>query len=175
MRSTRSVLAAAALLALAGCSSTVAGTALPEGAAPADASAVAAAEDQAGGAPAAGAVDACALLSAADVTPFVGAGVAPRPSGNGDGGTCTWENQEDYHSVTVEIGRSGSAPGGKLPPWDSASFGPERTLPDGMRGIVTGQVEFVGGGRDCTLQVSTVSADDEENAVELARKVRDQL
>jgi hypothetical protein len=178
MRSTRlGWTAVALLLALAGCSSTIAGSAAPEGASPADATAIASAESEAGGAPAAGAVDACALLSAADVEPVVGNGVSGKPNGaGGDGGRCTWENQEDYHSVTLEIGRTGSAPGGQLPPWDDF-LGPERPLPDGMREIVTGQVEFVGGGRDCILQVATATAGnkDQQKAVELARKVRDQL
>jgi uncharacterized protein YceK len=178
MRSTRlGWTLAAVLLALAGCSSTIAGSAAPEGAGSAAATEIASAEQEAGGAPAAGAVDACALLSAADVEPVVGKGVSPEPhSAGGDGGQCTWENKDDYHSVTLEVGRSGSAPGGQLPPWDD-TLGPERALPDGMREIVSGQVEFVGGGRDCVLQVATTAPGDadREKAVELARKVRGQL
>jgi hypothetical protein len=177
MRSTRLAwTVVAVLLALAGCSSTVTGSAAPEGALPADASAIASAENRAGGATGAGAVEACALLSAADVTPLVGNGVSGRPNPvSGDGGKCTWENQDDYHSVTVEVGASGSAPGGALPKWDP-SIGPERPLPDGMRSWSGGQVEFVAGDRDCFLQVATTgAATDEQKAVELAGKVRAQL
>jgi Protein of unknown function (DUF3558) len=177
MRSTRlgRIVVATVLLALAGCSSTVTGSAAPEGALPPEAP-IASAENQAGGPTGAGAVDACALLSAADVTPLVGKGVSGQPNPvSGDGGKCTWENQDDYHSVTLEVGANGSAPGGALPKWDT-SIGPERPLPDGMRSWSGGQVEFLAGSRDCFLQVATTgAASDEQKAVELAGKVRGQL
>jgi uncharacterized protein YceK len=174
MRSTRLAwTVVAVLLALAGCSSTVSGTASPEGALPADPAAIVAAEEQASAGSTDSAVDVCALLSAADVAPVVGDGVEGRPSSGG--GNCVWENRVDYHSVTVEIGPGGSAPGGALPPWDP-SFGPEQALPDGMRSLGRGQLEFVAGDRDCHVQVATTDADfDEQKVAELARKVREQL
>jgi Protein of unknown function (DUF3558) len=174
MRSTRLCWTAAALLvALAGCSSTISGT---PGAAgdPTGVPAVVSAENQARGEPTAGAVDACALLPAADVKAIVGDGVDGQATPGGDGGKCTWENQTNYYSVTVDIGSTGTAASG-LPAWDKA-LGPERPLPDGMRSWSGGQVEFVGGTRDCFLQVASNGGDaDEKKAVELARKVRDQL
>jgi hypothetical protein len=170
-------LAAVVLVVVAGCASTVAGSPAAAGAVPAEASAIVSAENQAGGTTGAGAVDACALLSAADVKPVVGDGVSgeKNPAAD-DGGKCTWENQDTYNSVTVEVGASGSAPGGALPKWDPA-LGAEHPLPDGMRTVITGQVEFVAGDRDCSVQVATATpgSSDEKKAVELAGKVRGQL
>jgi hypothetical protein len=169
--------AAAVLIVVAGCGG---GPVAGSGSAGSPESAVASAEEEArdevAGPATANAVDACALLSDADVEPFVGDGVEgeENPTG-GDGGSCTWTNQTDYHSVSLEIGLSGTAADGDLPPWDD-TVGPEKPLPDDMRATGGGQVEFVVDTRDCFVQVATNGGDeDEQAAVELARKVRDQL
>lgn len=176
------VLITTALLGVAGCGGPVAGSgsAAPDGAGSPQ-SEIAGAQDEAqdrvGGSTVDNAVDACALLTEDDVEPYVGAGIEGRPNSiGGDGGSCTWENPDDYHSVTLEIGLSGTAAGGELPEWDD-TIGPERPLSDGVRAWGGGQVEFVVDTRDCFLQVATTSGGDadEQAAVELIGKVRDQL
>jgi hypothetical protein len=167
---------ALALLALAGCGGSGGGAVVPS-IAPAEASALVSAEAKARGTASADAVDACGLLSPAEVAPLIGKDVPGQPSAaGGDGGVCRWENPDDYRSVSVDIGGSGTAANGTLPTWDPAQ-GPERPLPDGMRALGGGQVEFVAGTRDCTVQVaSTITGDADENtAVELARDVRGRL
>ena len=77
--------------------------------------------------------------------------------------------------MTVDVAQPGTATNG-LPAWDPA-LGPERPLPDGMRSLGGGQVEFVAGTRDCSVQVVTdpISKDDEQNAVALAKVVQTRL
>lgn len=179
MRSTLlSGTAVAVLIALAGCGG---GTVAGSGSAASPESAIASAENEAqdrvGGPSTDNAVDACALLTEDDVEPYVGDGVEGRSNSvGGDGGSCTWENPDDYHSVTLEIGLSGTAAGGELPEWDD-TIGPEQPLPGDMRAWGGGQVEFVVDTRDCFLQVATTSGGDadQQAAVELIEKVRDQL
>jgi Protein of unknown function (DUF3558) len=140
-------------------------------------SGVLSAEAQARGTSTADAVDACALIDDTEVRSLIGTHDRTPTPGNtgGDGGGCTWENQTDYTSVSVDIGRSGSAAGGTLPMWDPA-MGPERPLPDGMRSLSGGSVDFVAGDRYSNVQVARVRGDaDEQKAIELAQKVRAQL
>jgi hypothetical protein len=145
---------------------------------PAEGRAVASAEAQARGPASPEAVDACALLDAAEVEALIGKNGGGRPAGapGGDGGACAWENPDDSHSVSLDIGRSGTAATGTLPAWDPV-LGPERPLGDGMRSLGGGQVEFVADTRDCTVQVvAAISGNaDEDKAVELARAVRARL
>ncbi|WP_214405394.1 DUF3558 family protein [Pseudonocardia lacus] len=184
MRSTLSrvfvPLALAAAL-LAGCSSTVTGSPAPVGGSPAAPGGLVEAQEQAediveGGAPQES-LDVCALLPAADVEALVGSGVQGVASDAINGNSCAWENQETYHSVTVEIGQPGTAPGGQLPPWETF-LGEERSLGDGMREGPGGGIEFVAGDRDCFLQVVTEDlggGDDEAKAVEFAQVIRGKL
>ena len=96
-------------------------------------------------------------------------------SAGGNGGGCTWENTDNYYSVTVNVGQTDTAANGTLPPLDPA-YGEERPLPDGMRALGGGQVEFVAGTRLCDVQVATNSGDsDQDTAVVLAKAVRDRL
>ena len=123
------------------------------------------------------AVDACALIDEAEVQSLIGDHDRTATPGNtgGDGGGCTWENQTDYKSVSVDVGATGTAAGGALPTWDPA-MGPERTLPDGMRTLGVGQVEFVAGDRYCSVQVARLQGDaDQQKAVELAKAVQGRL
>ena len=150
-------------VALVGCSTTVTGSPAAEGAAPA------AAGNDGEGAP----VDACKLLEPAEVQELIGA----NDGGKGHPGaasTCTWKTADEL-SVTVDVGQSGTAISG-LPAWDPA-LGPEKPLPDGMRSLSGGQVQFVAGTRDCAVQVVTdpFSKDDEQKAVALAKVVQSRL
>ena len=151
-------------VAVVGCSTTVTGSPAPEGAAPA-----AAAGSDSEHAP----VDACKLLEPAEVQQLIGA----NDGGKGHPGvasTCTWKTADEL-SVTVDVGQSGTAING-LPAWDPA-LGPEKPLPDGMRSLSGGQVQFVAGTRDCAVQVVTdpFSKDDEQKAVALAKVVQSRL
>ena len=150
-------------VALAGCSTTVTGSPAAEGAAPA------AAGSDGAGAP----VDACKLLEPAEVQQLIGAndGGKDHP---GEASTCTWKTADEL-SVTVDVGQTGTAING-LPAWDPA-LGPEKPLPDGMRSLSGGQVQFVAGTRDCAVQVVTdpFSKDDEQKAVALAKVVQSRL
>ncbi len=153
-------------LAATGCSTSVPGTPAPAGAAPAGA---AAAGGDGNDAP----VDACKLLKPDEVQGLIGA----NDGGKGAPGahsTCTWTTAAEL-SVTVDVAQPGTAVNG-LPAWDPAP-GPERPLPDGMRALGGGQVEFVAGTRDCAVQVVTdpTSKDDEQRAVALAKVVRSRL
>ena len=163
---------AVAVLALfaAGCGATVPGSPSPAGG-----SSVTSALDQARGAPSADAVDACALIPEADVQAIIGSNGGGKATTGGNGGSCTWENTDTYYSVTVNVGQTDTAANGTLPPLDPA-YGEERPLPDGMRALSVGQVEFVAGTRLCDVQVATNGGDsDQDKAVVLAKAVRDRL
>lgn len=118
-------------------------------------------------------VDACTLLKPAEVEGLIGANDGGKGTTSGRG-VCTWTSA-DEHSVTVDVAQPGTATNG-LPAWDPA-LGPERPLPDGMRSLGGGQVEFVAGTRDCSVQVVTDPTDegDEQRAVALAKVVQTRL
>jgi len=151
-------------VAVVGCSTTVTGSPAPEGAAPA-----AAAGSGGEGAP----VDACKLLEPAEVQDLIGANDGGKGS-PGAASICTWKTADEL-SVTIDVGQAGTAVNG-LPAWDPA-LGPEKPLPDGMRSLSGGQVQFVAGTRDCAVQVVTdpFSKDDEQKAVALAKVVQSRL
>jgi hypothetical protein len=124
-------------------------------------------------------IDACSLLSAEDVSTLLGISLEgkstttdPRLAG------CIWENPESYESVSVEIGNSGTAVNGTLPPPEPGFPEVGTPGPDGMRFLGNGVVEFVAGGRSNTVQVAVLSmAGEEANAaaVDLARKITPQI
>lgn len=166
---------ALAALALSACGGSGGGAADPD---LSTQSGVLEAEAEARGPSTADAVDACALIDEAEVRDLIGdfqRTANPGVTGS-DGGGCTWENQTDYTSVTVDIGASGTAAGGALPTADPA-MGTERTLPDGMRTFGGGQVEFVAGDRYCSVQVADVIQGDadENTAIGLAKDVQGRL
>jgi uncharacterized protein DUF3558 len=191
MRSTLfrvSVPVALAAALLAGCSSTVTGSAAPVGGSPSasdgGASApggVGEAEQQAediieGGAPQES-LDVCALLPTGQVEALVGPGVTGTPSDGINGNVCEWENQDTYNTVTLEVGRPGTAPGGQLPPWEPI-LGEEEPLGDGVRGGPGGGIEFLVDDRDCFLQVVTEDLGGEKDRaaeIEFAGVVRGRL
>jgi hypothetical protein len=153
-----------AAVAVAACSTTGSGSPAPEGAAPAAA---------AGSGGENATVDACTLLKPEEVQDLIGAndGGKGRP---GAASICTWKTADEL-SVTVDVGQAGTAING-LPAWDPA-LGPEKPLPDGMRSLSGGQVQFVAGTRDCAVQVVTdpFSKDDEQKAVALAKVIQSRL
>mgnify|MGYP001077257199 CR=1 FL=1 len=122
-----------------------------------------------GGAP----VDACALLKPADVQAIIGTTVEGKPdTAPGDAGGCTWQNDDNYYSVTVSIGGSGTAPGNTLP-----AAQPERgtvtPMSGGMRGLPGGVVQFASDNRACEIQVATNSgSQDQQKAAGVANKVK---
>src|SRR4249919_787755 len=132
-------------LTCAGCATSVPGSPLP------------AVEPTAGGSAdaATGDVDACTLLKPDEVEGLIGANDGGKGSTSGRS-VCTWTTAAEL-SVTVDVAQPGTAPNA-LPAWDPA-LGPERPLPDGMRSLGGGQVEFVAGTRDCTVQVVTDPTD----------------
>jgi hypothetical protein len=165
-RTTFVLLVVTAALALAGCGS--------------DKPAASGSDTQSSGPPPAGTpVDACALVSPEDIAKLLGKPIDGRQIGGGpDAPACTWENRDTYESVTVEIGRPGTAVDGTLPP-PEPGFGEVGTPgPDGMRFLASGMVEFPAGGRSNTVQVAVLElmgTDADNAAVDLARKIGPQL
>jgi hypothetical protein len=151
-----------AAAAVAACSTTVSGSPAPEGAPAA-----------AGSGGESATVDACTLLKPEEVQDLIGANDGGKGT-PGEASECTWKTTAEL-SVTVDVGQPGTAANG-LPPWEPA-LGPEKPLPDGMRSLSGGQVQFVAGTRDCAVQVVTdpFSKDDEQKAVALAKVVQSRL
>lgn len=124
-------------------------------------------------------IDACALLSAQDVSALLGAAIDGRststdPTMPG----CLWENPDNYESIAIEVGNPGSAVNNTLPPPEPGFPDVGTPGPDGMRFLVPGQVEFAAGGRNNMVQVAVLSmSEDEANAaaVDLARKIAPQI
>jgi hypothetical protein len=147
--------------AVAGCSTSIQGSPAPEGAAPAGSSGEGAS------------IDACTLLKPDEVQGLIGANDGGKGT-PGEYSACTWTTDQQL-SVTVDVKQPGTAVNG-LPAWDPA-LGPEKPLPDGMRSLSGGQVEFVAGTRDCSVQVVTdpFTKDDEQKAVALAKVVQSRL
>jgi hypothetical protein len=130
--------------------------------------------------PAAGsAIDACKLVSADDIAKLLGKPVEGRAiGGSPDAPACTWENRETYESVTLEIGKPGTAANGTLAPPDPGLGDVGTPGPDGMRYLASGMVEFPAGGRANTVQVAVLALlgpDADNAAVDLARKIGPQL
>ncbi|SCG58895.1 hypothetical protein [Micromonospora coxensis] len=121
-------------------------------------------------------VDACALLSTDEVTQVIGAtgDRAPRAGDSGDGGSsCVWENPDTYHSITIDIGRPGTAVGGTLPA--ESAYGQTEPGPDGIRFASGNIAEFAVRDRACEIQVVTKVTDDtdQSTAIRLIGLVRD--
>jgi hypothetical protein len=125
------------------------------------------------------AIDACALLTAEDVSALLGGAVEGRSTTTDpELPGCIWENPTSYESISVEIGNPNTAVNGTLPPPEPGFPEVGTPGPDGMRFLGNGLVEFAAGGRSNTVQVAVLSmAGDEANAaaVELARKIGPQI
>lgn len=124
-------------------------------------------------------INACTLVSADDIAKLLGKPVEGRPIGDPpDAPACTWENRDTYESVTVEIGKSGTAVNGTLPPSEPGLPEAGTPGPDGMRFVASGMVEFPAAGRSNTVQVAVLALlgkDADNAAVDLARKIGPQL
>lgn len=115
-------------------------------------------------------VDACALISAQDISRLLGVSVEGASTGSG----CLWENLENYESISLEIGGPNTAAGGALAPPEPGFPEVGTPGPDGMRFLGGGSVEFPAGERANLVQVAVLSMLGEQAdvaAVELARKV----
>jgi hypothetical protein len=125
---------------------------------------------------AAQALDACALVSAADISTLLGVTVDGRSTTTDpDMPGCIWENPASEESVSVEIGNEETALNNILPPPEPGF--PDLTTPgpEGMRFLGSGSVEFAAGGRSNTVQVAVLRMlGDEANAaaVNLAKKIQ---
>ncbi len=120
-------------------------------------------------------VDACGLLTDPEVTAVLGKHSRPRAGTATDGGSCTWENPDTYHSITLNIGGRLTATGGKLP--EPSDFEPTRPGPDGIRFGSGNMTEFAVGDRFCDIQVVTSVTDDSDRdaAVRMIGLVRQRL
>jgi hypothetical protein len=120
-------------------------------------------------------INACKLISADDITALLGTSVEGKStSNNPEVPACSWENPENYESVSLEIGNSGTAPNNTLPPPEPGFPDVGTPLPDGMRSLGGGQVEFAAGNRNNSVQVAVLKLSSEEAtnaAVDLAKKV----
>ncbi|WP_028931805.1 hypothetical protein [Pseudonocardia asaccharolytica] len=116
-------------------------------------------------------VDACGLLTTAEVTELI-SDHEVRGDPNLGAGSCTWRNGATYSSVSVSIGRSGSAAAGQLPA--ESVYGPTEPGPDGIRFAPGGVAEFVVDGHACDIQlVSNLAGEAERStAVRLVGLVR---
>jgi hypothetical protein len=115
-------------------------------------------------------VDACPLLKAEEVADVIG----PNDGGRAGSSACTWTGAAAA-KVSIAVGQPNTA-AGSLPPWDPAR-GPEKPLPNTMRSLGAGQVEFIANNRDCTAQVVTATGGpgDEQRAVDLATILQERL
>jgi hypothetical protein len=116
-------------------------------------------------------LDACNLLTDAEIAALIGT----NGGGKGSGGSCSWENQDNYHSVSVDIGQSGTAADGKLPtplPGAKVAAGP-----DGIRFSSGNIAEFLIGDRACQVQLVTSVTDEKDrpSAVKLIALIRSRV
>ncbi|MBJ8347885.1 hypothetical protein [Antrihabitans sp. YC2-6] len=122
-------------------------------------------------------IDACGLLTSADIQKYIDVDVAGNPNTSvPEAPGCVWENPDTYTSVTVDIGAPDTAINGTLPDPEPGFEG--RPAPDGMRYFATGVVDFAADKRANSVQVANpnLSADESDAAaLELARKVQERL
>ena len=134
---------------------------------------------QSSAAPAASGIDACKLIGADDITKLLGKPIDGKSLGaDPTMPACTWENRDTYESVTVEIGKPGTAVNGTLPPPEPGFPEVGTPAPDGMRFLASGMVEFPAGGRSNTVQVAVLALmgqDADNAAVDLAHKIGGRL
>ncbi len=121
------------------------------------------------------ALDACSMLSSADIAALIGTTVEGRStSTDPDAPACVWENPQTYTSVTLNIGAHDTAPNGTVPEQPGL---PTTPGPDGIEFYGSGAAVFVAGGRLNDLQVANGASAEETNAaaVALIRKVIPQI
>ena len=98
-------------------------------------------------------IDVCRLLTSEEVTAVIGANNGGRLDPGIGAGSCSWRNDETYSSITVRIGRAGTAPSDRLP--EPSDYGPTEPGPVGIRFAPGNVAEFAVDGRACDLQVVT--------------------
>lgn len=121
------------------------------------------------------ALDACSMLSSADIASLIGTTVEGKStSTDPDAPSCVWENPDTYTSVTLNIGSHDTAPNGTVPEQPGL---PTTPGPDGIEFYGPGAAVFVAGGRLNDLQVANGSSAQESNdaVVALIRKVTPQI
>ena len=115
------------------------------------------------------------------ITANISAGtVSIRPNSGGHAGAgvgesvCEWDNEDNYHSVTVSIGNADTAKGGKLPAEDGVGAGPTEAGPDGIQFTSDNTGSFAMAERACYVQAVTdpTSNKDRATAVRLIRLIR---
>jgi hypothetical protein len=163
----RSALATAALVCCAACSSVVPGSAAPvdESAPAADSATV----DTAGGGGGSH-VDPCALVTADDLKPLVGAAEGKRTDASYTS-ICDWKGGGGK-SVEIVVGAVGSAPDNTVP--DDPILHP-KPIGDGFSATSAGLVEFAANDRVYIVDVEAGGKGDKDKATALARTVRDRV
>lgn len=166
---------AAGCVVIAGCGSDSASPENPVGAPQSNGSTAAEAAEAAE----ATAIDACALISAEDISRLLGVAVEATPTSTDPAAPgCMWENPANYESVSLDIGGPNTAVNGTLAPPEPGFPLVGTPGPDGMRFMGGGSVEFPAGGRANRVQVAVLSLLGEQAndaAVDLARKVGPQI
>lgn len=103
----------------------------------------------ANGSTAASSVDACALFTEEELTDVLGPHEKEQWSGLGES-SCQWANTE-HASVTIDIDREGTAPGGEVPPQEEMGEAEEGA--EGVTYYAGGYTTFAVGERVCRLQI----------------------
>ena len=123
-------------------------------------------------------VDSCAQITPAEVASLLNKPITGVPTANGGSSTCTWTNTDTEYSITLEIGASGSAPGGQVPAQDPMLTPKPIAGSDGMLLVAGDQVMFAAKDRLCSIQVVTdVSQRDKDHTtgVRLAHEVQGKI
>jgi uncharacterized protein DUF3558 len=120
------------------------------------------------------AVDACTLLTKGEIAGIIGANSGGHVGAGVGESICEWDNEDNYHSVTVSLGNADTASGGKLPAEEGVGGGPVEAGPDGIQFTADNTGSFVLADRACYVQVVTdpTSKKDRDIAVRLIRLVR---
>ena len=98
-------------------------------------------------------IDACTLFTEAELTDVLG---EHQRKGSAGHSTCQWENS-DYHSVSIDVGSTGTAPGGVVP--EEPMMGESEKGDGGLTYYTGGYTTFAVGDRVCRLQIVTDVSD----------------
>jgi hypothetical protein len=94
-------------------------------------------------------VDACSLFTEEELTEVLGEHEREQWAGTGES-SCQWRNSE-YASVSIDIDREGSAPGGTVPAEEA--MGDSEEGAGGVTYYSGGYTTFAVGDRACRLQI----------------------
>jgi hypothetical protein len=121
------------------------------------------------------AVDSCTLLKKDEIEGIIGANNGGQHGGGVGESVCEWDNEDNYHSVTVSIGSPKTAKDGKLPAEEAVpGAGTTEAGPDGIRFSSDNTATFAIADRACYVQVVTdpTSNKDRDTAVRLIKLIR---